>query len=217
MSWLGNEVCKAKFAIKSVSAKNKVQEHPLLFSIGLMSWLPCLFSLLSLNNTVRYLSWDYKLPFSLTPRIRPSEHSILRFATLDSELKTLRGHHHNYIGSIDEVKLNLSILGHFYFFCQTWSSKKYIIYLAIVFRGKTTKHDYYFCKFNFRQYNNLGKGIQFNIFWSVLNRYFKFLFSKQGAPRVLKNYNITDPWNVLNSETIKRAAHKMQLTTPEIP
>ena len=27
---MGNEMCKAKFAIKSVPAKNKVQEHQLL-------------------------------------------------------------------------------------------------------------------------------------------------------------------------------------------
>ena len=33
-------MCKATFAIKSLSAKNKVQEHPLLFSVGLMLHLP---------------------------------------------------------------------------------------------------------------------------------------------------------------------------------
>ena len=116
-----------------------------------------------------------------------------RFATLDSELKTLRGHHHNYIGSIDEVKLNLSILGHFCFFCQTWNSKNYIIYLAIVSGGKRQSMIIIFVSLIFRQYNNLGKGIQFNIFWSVLNRYFRLLFLKKGVPRVLKNYNIADP------------------------
>ena len=191
MSLLGNEVCKTTFAIKSVSAKNKVQEHPLLFSIGLMSWLPCLFSLLSLNNTVRYLSWDYKLPFSLTPRIRPPEYSI---TFRDSWVWTK-----DFEGSPPQL-----------YRVNSWNSKKYIIYLAIVSEGKRQSIITIFVSLIFRQYNNLGKGIQFNIFWSVLNRYFRLLFIKQGVPRVLKNYNIADPWNFLNSETLKRAAHKMQ-------
>ena len=175
MSWLGNEVCKAKFAIKSVSAKNKVQEHPLLFSIGLMSWLPCLFSLLSLNNTVRYLSWDYKLPFSLTPRIRPSEHSITFRDSLvwtkDFEGSPPQLYRVSRWGEIESKYPN----GHFYFFFQTWNSKKYIIYLAIVSGEKRQSTIIIFVSLIFRQYNNL------DISWSVLNRYFRLLFSKQGV------------------------------------
>ena len=141
--------------------------------------------------TTRYLSWDYKLPFSLTPRIRPSEYSItFRDSWVWSK---------DFEGSPPQL-----------YRVNSWNSKKYIIYLAIVSGGKRQSIIIIFVSLIFRQYNNLGKGIQFNIFWSVLNRYFRLLFLKQGVPRVLKNYNIADPWNFLNSETIKRAAHKMQ-------
>ena len=148
MSWLGNEVCKTTFAIKSVSAKNKVQEHPLLFSIGLMSWLPCLFSLLSLNNTVRYLSWDYKLPFSLTPRIRPSEHSITFrdswFWTKDFEGSPPQLYRVNRWGEI-ESKYPWSFL----LLLSDLELQKIYNISGDCFRGKTTKRYYYFCQFSF--------------------------------------------------------------------
>ena len=94
------------------------------------------------------------------------------------------------------MKLNLRILGHFYFCCQTWNSKKYIIYLAIVSGRKRQSMIIIFVSLIFRQHNNLGKGIQFNIFRSFLNRYFRLLFSKQAVSSVLKNYNIA-PWGFL--------------------
>ena len=144
--------------------------------------------------TTRYLSWDYKLPFSLTPRIRPSEHSItFRDSwvwTKDFEGSPPQLYRVSRWGEIESKYPN----GHFYFFFQTWNSKKYIIYLAIVSGEKRQSTIIIFVSSIFRQYNNL------DISWSVLNRYFRLLFSKQGVPSVLKNYNITniaDPWNFL--------------------
>ena len=109
--------------------------------------------------------------------------------------------------------MKLSIHGHFYFFSHTWNSKKYIIHLVILSRRRRQSmiiFFYHFLSLIFRQYNNLGKDIHFNIFRRVLNRYFRFYIFQcklsLGSQTILE---LIAPWNFSNSETVKRPAHKM--------
>ena len=91
-------MCKVKVANKSVSVKNKILKHPMLFSIGSMLYLLDRFSYWII--TKQYLSSDYKLPFSSTRLIRPLA------LILNQTIKGLfHAKFHNFIWSIVEVNL----------------------------------------------------------------------------------------------------------------
>ena len=91
-------MCKVKVANKSVSVKNKILKHPMLFSIGSMLYLLHPFSYWII--TKQYLSSDYKLPFSSTRLIRPL--ALILNQTING---LFQAKFHNFIWSIVEVNL----------------------------------------------------------------------------------------------------------------